>query len=223
MFKILSNLAPFILFGLYLGILFFVRGKIPDPPIFFEQLKNFYMTYGYFLIFIAALFESMLLVGFYVPGSTVILLGAAVSKTGVIELPLVISIGIFGLILGYTLDYFIGKLGWVRLLSKFGLEQKIKIIGEGLMKHKMRTILIGFFSPGSASFLSTAAGVLKIPFKDFFILAVLAQSIWGIFWGVLAYSIGIELVDALFKYSPFVLIGVILLFILSKVWFKFKL
>ena len=196
--KLVPFIGPLIILLLYAAFIFFIRGKIPQSPNeFLLFIKTFYKDYGYYLIFFGAFFEATFLVSFFIPGSTVILLGAALSRTGVVEFPLVILLGTAGLVLGYTINYFLGKYGWYRVLSAFGLEKGIKNAEEKIKKHGAKAVLLGYISPGPAAFISTAAGILGMPFKKFLLISFFSQLFWAIFWGTLAYLFGTAVVEVI--------------------------
>ncbi|MDP3987846.1 MAG: DedA family protein [Candidatus Levybacteria bacterium] len=205
--------GPLILLFLYWGLIFFLRGKVPDAETFIESLKGLYGTYGYFLIFAAAIMEGMLVLGMYVPGSTVILMGAILARMGVVSYPLVFVLGTGGLLIGYSIDYFLGRFGWHHLLLRFGLEKGFKTAKEKLEKHDKKAIFLGFVFPGSASFLATSAGIIKMPFRKFIFLAILAQVFWGLFWGNLAYFFGLPILEY-FQMKYFIL----LLLFIGIIW-----
>lgn len=219
--KVAPFIGPLILFLLYAVFIFFIKQKVPqDPNEFIIFVKGFYKDYGYYLIFFGALFEATFLVSFFVPGSTVILLGAALSRTGVVEFPLVILIGTAGLVTGYVINYFLGKYGWYRLLVIFGLEKGIKNAEEKIKKHGAKAIVLGYISPGPAAFISTAAGVLEMPFRKFLLLSVICQFFWSVFWGSIAYVFGVVVVETILvfviRYFIPIIIGTALIILIVK-------
>lgn len=207
MSKIVKILGSVGFIAFYIGIVIFFRIKFADTSTFIQKIENIYSTAGYPLIFFGAILESMFLVGLFVPGSVVLLLGAAFSKLGIVQYPLVFIFGTSGLIIGYIINYLLGKYGWHNVLSWAGLEKGIKESKARLEKHGAKTILLGYFFPGSASFLSTAAGIIHMPFKKFLLFSILAQSFWSFFWGILAFAFGISLVEFIIKYFIFFLLG----------------
>lgn len=217
MSKIPKVSLPYILLGLYLMVLIYLRGKIPNPETLIDMLKNLYGSYGYSIVFFGALLEATFLITLYVPGSTVVILGAALSRTGVIQFPVVISLAILGFLIGYCLNYILGRYGWYHVLARFGFEKGIEVAKEKLERHQVKTILFGYFHPSGGSFISTAAGVLNIPFKRFFILSLIAQTFWAILWGSLAYYFGLPLVEFFLKYFSFVVLGGILIWVIRRV------
>jgi membrane protein DedA with SNARE-associated domain len=105
-------------------------------------------------------------------------------------------------------------------LSFLGLKTGIEAGKEKLRKHGLRTILWGYFFPGSASLLSTAAGVLNMNFKQFLTVSIFAQSFWSLVWGTIAYFFGIYVVEFIVKYFIFVLIGIGIVWGANKMFFK---
>lgn len=218
--KITTLLGPLTLFLSYFILFFFLRGKISDPRMFVESIKGLYGAYGYPLIFFGGFLEATFLIGFYVPGATVVLLGAVLSRTGVVAFPTTYLIGISGLMLGYILNYFLGRYGWYNVLSLFGLSKGIDVAKKRIKQHGVWAIIVGYFFPGSASLLSTGAGILRMPFGEFFTLSLISQAAWGLFWGILAYFAGLTVVEFVIKNFIFVLLGILAIFLIRRLLTK---
>lgn len=216
MSKIFRIMSPIGLFIFYIAVAIFIRSKFSDMPSFIMAIKGVYANVGYPLIFFGAVLESMFLVGLFVPGSVVLLMGAALSRLGIVEYPYVFLLGTSGLILGYTINYFLGKYGWYSLLAWLGLKKGIDSGKKRLEKNTIRTILLGYSFPGSASFISTSAGIIQMNFKKFLVLSILAQSFWSLVWGIIAYFLGIQIVELILKYFIFLLIGIAVLWGFKK-------
>lgn len=214
--KIPETLGIILLLGFYLTFFLFVRGRIPDAETLLSTIKDLYGAYGYYLVFLGALLEATFLISLYLPGATVVLLGAVLSRTGVIEFPIALSLAIIGFIIGYTINYVLGKYGWYRVLNRLGLKKGIEIAKTRLENNESKTILFGYFHPSSASFISTASGIIRIPFKKFFLLSLLSQLFWSLLWGSLAYLFGITLVELFLKYFGFVVVGGVIVWLLRK-------
>ena len=214
--KIPEALGITLLLGSYLAFFIFVRGRILDAETLLALIQDLYGTYGYYLVFLGAFLEATFLISLYLPGATVVLLGAALSRTGVIEFPIALSLTILGFITGYTINYILGKYGWYRVLARLGLKKGIEIAKARLENSQSKTILLGYFHPSSASFIATAAGVLRVPFKKFFLLSLLSQLFWSLLWGSLAYVFGITLVELFLKYFGFVVVGLVGIWLLRK-------
>ncbi len=217
----LFSLLPIVIILLYgIGIIY-LRGKVPSAADLLVELQALYLRFGYILVLVAALLEGLFLIGMYVPGTAAMLLGAALSKTGVVSLPLVILIGTVGLVTSQCINYVLGKYGWYHVLSKFGLQRGLDEAKKKLQKHQGKAILLGYISPNPAAFLSTAAGLTRMPFRKFLMLSIIAQLFWATAWGVTAYVIGAVFVEYFLKFFGVVtLLGILLWF--GWGWWKKK-
>ncbi len=201
----------------YLVLLIVVKKYLPNTKDLLVLIENFYKTVGYPIVLVAALLESIFPVGLYLPGSTVVLLGAALSRSGVVSFPIIIILAIIAFMTGYTINYLVGKHGLNKTLKKIGFEHGLLEAEDKLTLYGWKAILLGYISPTTASFLSLAAGTLKFPFKQFFLFSLLAQIWWTLFWGTLAYLLGYLFVEFFLKYI--FLIGiVVILFYAGKIW-----
>jgi membrane-associated protein len=192
--------------GIYVLIMFLARKYIVDAPTLIAHLKNLYDTYGYALILAGAFLEGMFIVGLYLPGSLVVLLGAALAKTGVVSFPIVIILAVIGFNLGYCFNYLMGRYGWYRVVERFGFKKQIDHAKAKLEKYEVMALLFGYALPSAASFLTTAAGMLHFPFKRFLIASLLIQTGWSLLWGTLAYTLGLTFVEYFIQYFGFVVV-----------------
>lgn len=190
----------------YLAIMWLARKYIVDAPTLINNLKGLYDTYGYWLIFVGAMLEGTFVVGLYLPGSLVVLLGAALAKTGVVSFPLVILIAVIGFNTGYTINYLLGKYGWYRVVEGLGFKKQIDHAKAKLEKYEVMALLFGYVMPSAASFLSTSAGIMHFPFKKFLIASLLIQTGWSLLWGTLAYVLGLTFVEYFIQYFGFIVI-----------------
>lgn len=214
--RIILGIEIAICFLIYTVILLVIRNHIPDAPALIDQVKKVYGVYGYDLIFLGALLEGTFLVGFYVPGSFIVLLGAALSRSGVVSFPLVVLFGTLGLSLGYIVNYALGRFGWYRILSGFGFDKGIETAKDKLKHYQDRTIFYGYMMPSTASLLSTAAGIMKIPFKKFVVQSVLTQLFWSLLLGGLAYIFGMVFVEIFLQYFGFIALTGFVLWAIKK-------
>lgn len=208
-----TTVAALVILAIYIGFFVFARQYIPSTEVILQTMQTLYYKYGYALIFFGAMFEGMFVIGNYVPGSAMILLGAALSRTGTLQLPLVILCATSGLVISYCINYALGKFGWFHILSRFGIDKTIKMAEEKLQNHKNKAMFLGFIYPGSAALLASAAGVLKIPFRQFVLIAIVSQFFWSSVWAILAYFVGIVLVEVVLKSAVFIFVAI------GVVWF----
>lgn len=220
--ELLYEAIPFLVLGGYILAVVLLRIHLPPAEQIVATISEFYKTYGYPFIFVSGVLESLFMIGFYFPGSAAILLGAALAKTGVVFLPFIILFGTLGILLGYTLNYFLGKYGWYKILSRFGLQKGIDIAEQKLEKHGGKAFFIGYLSPNSASLLSTAAGVTGYPFSKFLLYSVIAQSFWSIVWGSIAYILGDLFIDLFLKYAQYLILLIVGIIVVQEYLLKPK-
>jgi membrane-associated protein len=172
------------------------------------------------MIFFGALLEGTFMVGFYVPGSFIVLLGAVLAKSGIVSFPFVILFGTLGLLLGYIINFMLGRFGWYHIVEGVGLGKSIKSAEDTINKHQKYALFWGYMMPSTASFLSTAAGILRVDFKKFLLQSLLTQLFWSLLWGGLAYVFGMPFVELFLAYFGFLALIGFLLFIVKKLKWK---
>jgi membrane protein DedA with SNARE-associated domain len=73
--------------------------------------------------------------------------------------------------------------------------------------------------PSTASFLSTAAGMLHVPFEQFLLQSLLIQFFWSLVWGGLAYLFGITFAQIFLQYFGLIALAGFVIFLLRR-WRK---
>ena|SRR3989344_573138 len=206
----LWRVAQFPLFTfLVLITLYLVWTLLDLPPReeMIEIIKEYFARYGYIAVFIGSFFEALLLIGWYFPGGLVIFLSVILSPSPMIAAVSVVIVT-FGLYAGYTTNFFLGKYGWYRLLLKFGIRKQLDEAQIKLSRYGVRAIFMSYWNPGLASFISTAAGVLRYEQSRFFAYSFIAVTIWDIFWGTVVYSLGERALSTLMTW-PFILFTIV--------------
>ena len=188
-FKLLS--IPLLLLGLYLLLALIWRiFHLPTDKALFEVLKGYFTEYGLWLIFFGAIIEGFLLLGQYFPGGLIIFLGVITAGHDIKRVVLVVFLVCVSFLISYSLNYVVGKYGWYKLLVKFGLKDSLDDAKRKLIKHEFNAIFLSYWEPNLASITATAAGVLFIPFKRFFLYSLFGIIFWNTFWGTLVASLG---------------------------------
>lgn len=169
-----------------------VTWKLLDLPSEAEMTNTVALwlrEYGLFVVFIGSLLETLLFIGLYFPGSVIIFLSVALAPSpfAAFVTVLVVSLGMF---CAHITNYALGKYGWYRVFLKLGMKNGIKNAELKMAKNDVRYIFYTYWNPGLASFTSTAAGILRMPYLRFLFLMISAIFIWNAFWGVLVFSLG---------------------------------
>lgn len=211
-----SLLPPLICLGIYVAVLVFLYGALPSSDEIVDHLQNLYGRFGYEIIFLGAFLEGALVIDLFIPGASIVIFGAVFSRTGVIEFPLYLLSAFLGFTLGFFVDYLLGYFGFSNLFKKLGMGQELEQAKEKLRKMGGKAFLLGYFHPDVATLFVTAAGIIRLPLREFFIYNLIAGSVWLIFWSSIAYFVGDELIDLIRRFFIAVLIVSSLLWLIIR-------
>lgn len=166
------------------------------------RLGGLYDQYGYLLVFLGTLGENTALVGLILPGNTLALLGAFYARAGTLNIGWVIFVAWLGTVLGYHVDYLVGRylLGryapaWsaTRLGRRFRLAGRLRLGHRMLRKYGGRTIFISHAIGHLRSFVALSAGMTRMSYRRFLGYELLAALFWTGGYCLLGYLLGAQL------------------------------
>lgn len=180
------------LLWLSLFVIVFVTWRVLNLPEGAEMqtlVQSWLSTYGLPLVLFGSIVEALFFLGLYFPGSILIFLavGLAPTPTYAVKVVLLASLG---MIVGYTINYFVGKHGWYRVLLRLGMRDGLEQAKRNMERNDVRYVAYTFWNAGFAAFTATAAGILHIPLRRFFTLIIPAVLIWNSLWGAVVYQLG---------------------------------
>lgn len=211
-------ILPLAIIIAYVFLLFAIRGSMPTPEELVGHFTALYQRFGYEIIFIGAVLEALIVVNFFVPGVTALVLGGVFARSGQLELTLVVLAATAGALVGYTIDFILGFLGFGKVVSKMGYSRVLEKARRNVNKFNIVTTALGFIHPNVGSFMSVAGGTLELPFNRFLILASLMSLFWFSVWGLLVFAVGDIFLTILTRHFFVVLIIVFSVLILSAVY-----
>ena len=199
------------------GLLVLIR-LIATPEEIVSNLTNWYEQYGYWVIFISALVEGIFVVNLYFPGSTAILLGGALSSQNELSAILLVLLIILGFFIAYVFNYFIGKHGMYRLLLRFGYKDTIEGTRQSLVLKGPKMMLVSFFHPNVGSVVTTGAGIINMPIKQFLLWCFISLVIWDTIWGIIVYTLSSQVISLLGSWLaiPFMLVWIALIYFILR-------
>lgn len=151
---------------LLLGVTWWALDLPPEAELI-RTISNWLATYGLVVIFLGSILEAILFVGFYFPGSLIIFLGVGLAPNPLQALYAVIAVSL-GMLCGYHINYIVGRYGWYRIFLKLGMKKGLENAQAKMQNNDIRYIFYTFWNPGLASFTSTAAGILHLPYVRFY-------------------------------------------------------
>lgn len=161
--------------------------------------------------------ESGLLIGFFLPGDTLLFGAGLAASQGELSLPILIICVVTAAIVGDNVGYSIGRrMGHKVFTKKDGIifrKEYIETAEKFYEKHGGKTIIIARFVPIVRTFAPVVAGASKMPRERFMIFNVVGGVIWGAGLTLLGYFVG-NRIPGLDHYIEIVILGVVALSIL---------
>lgn len=158
--------------------------------------------------------ESGLLIGFFLPGDSLLFGAGLIASQGSIPIVPLIIATVIAAIVGDNVGYSIGRRAGSRLFKKRDSilfhQEHIRRAEAFYEKHGGKTIILARFTPIVRTFAPVVAGIGKMPRQRFMLFNVVGGVLWGAGVTLLGYHLGSR-IPGLDHYIEFVLIGVIVL------------
>lgn len=191
-----------------------------------ELLGQFYDNYGYLTVFLGTLGENTALLGLFLPGNSLALLGAVYARLGTLNLGWVIGLATLGTILGYHIDYLLGRFvlagaanRWSasRLGRRVRLAGRLRLARRLIARHGGKAILISHLIGQLRSFVALSAGMTRMSYPRFLGYELVAATIWNTAFCMLGYFLAseIESLQMLIERAGWVLLGGLVLLLLA--------
>jgi membrane-associated protein len=161
-----------------------------------EHLIETVGTLGLFAIVFA---ESGLLIGFFLPGDSLLFTAGLLASQGKLNLP-VILVGCFvaavaGDQAGYLFGRRVGPALFKRPDSRFFKHENVEKAQAYFDKHGVKTIVLARFVPIVRTFAPIVAGVGRMDYSTFLRFNVLGGFLWGVGVTLLGYVLGDTIPD----------------------------
>jgi membrane protein DedA with SNARE-associated domain len=155
-------------------------------------LSDLFARYGYAVVFVGVLLENA---GAPVPGETMLLAGAALSRYGSLTLSWVIAAAIVGATLGDNLGFFIGRRGGRVLVERYGAilgmtGPRLAEFDRFFARHGSKTVFFARFITGLRVIGALLAGASRLSWKRFLLFNALGAIVWATTFGVVGYALG---------------------------------
>jgi membrane protein DedA with SNARE-associated domain len=175
-----------------------------------ETLTELIKNYGYFAI----------LIGTFLEGETILILGGFAAHMGFLELPWVIASAVAGSFSGDQLYFYIGRHYGPKIIAKrLSWQEGAEKVYKHLHRHKNLLILTFRFFYGLRNVTPFAVGAAHVARLRFFTLNLIGAVVWAISFasGGFLFGEAIRLfLDDVKRYELYVLLGLVLVGVL--VW-----
>lgn len=176
---------------------------------------------GYAILFAIIFAETGLLIGFFLPGDSLLVTAGILASQDLFGLDIVLLILILipAAIIGDAVGYSIGRRSGDRLLkrpdSRFFKREHIEKTQAFYAKHGGKTIVLARFVPIVRTFAPVVAGIAKMPYREFALFNIAGGLLWILSTTLLGFFLGkIIPRETLTSYIHYVIGGVILVSII---------
>jgi membrane-associated protein len=158
------------------------------------DVQHILATGGLLAIAAIVFSESGLMVGFFLPGDTLLLSAGVFAAQGKLSLALTIAVISLAAILGDNTGYTIGRVLGPRLFKKKDgvvfRQEHIRRVESFYERFGSKTMLLSHFIPIVRSFAPIVAGAAKMPRPSFFFFDAIGCIVWSVGVTMLGYWFG---------------------------------
>jgi len=171
-----------------------------------ENLQHLIQWGGFLLLFLIVFAETGLLIGFFLPGDSLLFTAGALVGTGLLKAPAVlpqdplstlIALNVVlwvAAIVGDSVGYWFGRKTGPRLYSRpdsrFFKREHLERTREFYEKHGGKTIILARWVPFARTFAPVIAGVAEMPYREFMTYNVVGGITWITGCTLLGYFLG---------------------------------
>ncbi|MFM2017489.1 MAG: hypothetical protein RL007_1145 [Bacteroidota bacterium] len=153
---------------------------------------------GLALLLFVVFAETGLLIGFFLPGDSLIFISGLICRTKpqlldtniIVLLLLLIAAAVLGNIAGYWFGHKVGPPLFKRDDSVIFKKRYLETTTAFYTKHGGKTLVLGRFLPIIRTFAPILAGIIKIPFGKFMLYNVAGAAAWIVSLGLAGYFLG---------------------------------
>ncbi|MBI4225591.1 VTT domain-containing protein [Candidatus Roizmanbacteria bacterium] len=171
-------------------------------------------TIGYLGIFAIVFAESGLLIGFFLPGDSLLFTAGFLASQGVFDIRLLAFLCFIGAVAGDSVGYAFGHKVGRRLFQK---KDSLLFHKDNLMKaekfyekHGKKTIVLARFMPMIRTFAPIVAGIGSMDYKTFLSYNIFGGLFWGVGVTVAGYFLG-SLIPDVDKYLLPIILAIIII------------
>lgn len=163
------------------------------------DLSELIITAGYVGIFAVIFAESGLLIGFFLPGDSLLFTAGFLASQGYFSLPLLCVLCAVGAIAGDSVGYAFGRRVGRRLFmredSRLFKKRHLERAEAFYEKHGAKTIVLARFMPVVRTFAPIVAGISLMNYRRFVTYNIVGGLLWGVGVTVAGYVLGSTIPD----------------------------
>lgn len=169
---------------------------------------------GYIIIFSIIFAESGLLIGFFLPGDTLLFSLGILASKGTLDLTILLIVACAGAIIGDSVGYATGRRFGSSLFkrkeSRFFKPEYLQKAEAFYEVHGKKTIVLSRFVPIVRTFAPIVAGISKMNYPTFLFYNIIGGIFWVFTATLLGYFLGSKIPNAE-HYTTYAVLAVIVL------------
>lgn len=151
-------------------------------------------TFGYLGILTTIFLESGVVIGFFLPGDSLLFTAGLLASEHYLSLLGVMIAAIIGAIIGNNVGYLTGRKAGPTLFTRkdswLFSHERVKEAHDFFDKRGGGALILARFIPAVRTFVPIVAGVGKMNYRGFVVFNALGGLLWGIGMPVLGYTVG---------------------------------
>ncbi|MCX2182305.1 VTT domain-containing protein [Streptomyces sp. SKN60] len=178
-------------------------------------------TFGLIGVLVIVFAESGLLIGFFLPGDSLLFTTGLLVTTGKLDTPLwlvcalVVAAAVIGDQVGYLFGRKVGPALFKRPDSKLFKQENVEKAHEFFEKHGPKSLILARFVPIVRTFTPIIAGVSRMNYRSFITFNLIGGLLWGA--GVTLLGSALGKVDFVHKHIELILVGIVLISVIPVV------
>jgi membrane-associated protein len=181
-----------------------------------EYLIQFGQIFAYISLFAIIFAESGLLIGFFLPGDSLLFTTGFFASKGLLDikilLPLLFLAAVTGDSVGYTFGRKVGRKLFQREKSLLFHKKHLMAAEAFYEKHGKKTIILARFVPVVRTFAPIVAGIGHMEYKTFLTYNIVGGFLWAVGVTLLGFFLGqLPIIEENFEIAIFVIIGISIL------------
>ncbi|GIW31941.1 MAG: membrane protein [Meiothermus sp.] len=177
---------------------------------------------GYLGIFATVFVETGLLVGFFLPGDSLLIAVGLLAAAKKLHLPIALAALFMGSVLGNNLGYYLGYRVGPALLNKAKVRSEdLERTRRFMARFGPLSLLIGPYVPVFRAVVPFMCGTVKMPWPRFFVLSLLGSLLWTQGLTLLAYYVGSK-IPHLERYVYLILLAGVVFGVVLAAWRAYR-
>ena len=177
------------------------------------DLTSYIVTFGYVGIFLTIFAESGVLIGFFLPGDSLLFTVALLASQGHLNIFILIVGCIVAAVLGDSFGYYLGHTLGPKIFSRedswFFNKKHVEEARVFFEKHGKKSIILARFVPIVRTFIPIFAGVGEMNYRTFLSYNIIGGTLWAGGFLLVSYCVG-SIVPGIDKYLTVVILGIVI-------------